>query len=79
MVCRYGITTTGCVITQKSEVLVWCKVSNNEAREVRTAVSDMQRTQESGLQTYVLKFCTYLIEMSVFFKVSLRETSMQKY
>ena len=58
VVCRYGINTSGCVTTQKSDVLVWCKVSYNEASEVRADVSDMQRTQESEFQTSVLKRCT---------------------
>jgi len=58
VVCRYGINTSDCVTTQKSDVLVWCKVSYNEASEVRTDVSDVQRTQESEFQTSVLKRCT---------------------
>ena len=58
VVCRYGINTSGCVTTQKSDVLVWCEVSYNEASDVRTSVSDMQRTQESEFQTSVLKRCT---------------------
>jgi hypothetical protein len=60
VVCRYVISTSGCVTTQKIYVLVWCKVSYNEASEVRSGVSDMQRTQESEFQGSVLKVALFL-------------------